>query len=247
MITLFVAGSLVLAAVTHRTSGIGFALVAVPLLSLAIGPWYAASLANMGGMLVATVVMLQLRRDIDWKIVPVISTVAVIGCIPGALLAARLNPKVLGIAIGLTLLVAITIVILASRTRSASAPRHARIWIPSLAFVSGFMNASAALGGPALTVLAAVTDWKHSRFVASIQPAFVLMGLMTIFARSIARDDQFPPTGFGEIASMAIGLLIGLAAGTWLADRIPVRWARRITFAIAYLGAVAALLRGVVS
>lgn len=50
----------------QRLTGIGFALVAAPLLVLLLDPFHGVLVANAATTLAAAILFLQLRRSVDW-------------------------------------------------------------------------------------------------------------------------------------------------------------------------------------
>jgi uncharacterized membrane protein YfcA len=101
---------------------------------------------------------------------------------------------------------------------------------------SATMNVLASAGGPAVAVYAAGARWDPARLRATLQAYFLSLNVVTLLTLG-------PPSWSGRDAVvLVVALIAGAAAGAWLAGRVPMEWARRVTLALAAAGGLAVLL-----
>lgn len=222
-------------AVTTRLTGMGFALVASPLLVLLLGNGNGVSLIVALGLIQAPFMLALVWRDVEPKKALGLLAPAVVGLIPGAWLAARLPRPVLSIVVGSLILVGIGATVASERARVFTGTPG----LLASGFLSGLMNALAGIGGPAIVLYAVSTGWAHASFVATIQLYFGGLSLATLIAKG-------PPTldviaWAVAIVALALGLLLGQALST----RVPARVARWLVIAVAVAGGVATIVKGV--
>lgn len=224
----------VLGSSTQRITGMGFALVASPLLVLLMGPDEAVLLLQVLGVITSVLVLVSVWRDVDWKALPWLIMPAALGIIPGAWLAQALPGPGLQIAVGLMILLALVATVASSRARIFKGRGGA----VGAGLLSGFMNAIAALGGPAMVLYRLSNNWSHRVFVASLQVYFIFLSGMTLVARGM--PGLSPEAWAVSLAAMGVGVVLG----RWLADRVSDAMARRLVILIALAGGLATILKG---
>jgi len=106
----------------QRVSGIGFSLIAVPMLVLLVGPYQGVALANLLAIVVATTTLASTWRSVDrrrvWTLVPA----GLLGVVPGVLVSRTLPNDVLQVLIGGLVLLGMALVAFTSRVRFPAAP-----------------------------------------------------------------------------------------------------------------------------
>ncbi len=223
-----------LAAATQRVTGVGFALVSAPLLVLGEGSFTGVLLANVLSLATNLVVLAQTWRQVEPRRVALLVVPAVC-CVPLGQWAARQLPAPV-------LMVGIGLVVLAGLAALRVLPRGAALQgVPgavAAGALSGLMNVTAGVGGPAISLYAAASRWEHARFVGSIQLYFALLNAASVTAKGL------PPVTAVQAVLLALALASGLLGGTVLARRVPVPRARQATIALAALGATATVLKG---
>jgi len=229
------AASVLVGAATQRITGMGFALVASPLLVLLLGTATGVSLLLTLGFVSSVLMIAQLWRAIEAKTAVLLFLPAVVGIVPGEWVARVLPGPVLSIVIGGLVGVAILATVLSERARVFKG----KPGLLSAGFLSGFMNAIAGIGGPAVVLYALSTEWAHAAFVATIQLYFAGLSAATLVAKGLPQVDA----AAWVVAFTALGA--GLVLGNWLSKRVPVEWARRLVIAVALAGAVATIVKGV--
>ena len=224
-------------ALTQRLTGVGFALVASPLLVLALGPIQGVVITNIFGVATALMVYVFHVRAVEYrKVLPILAAAAV-AVAPGAILARTLPSYVLAIGAGSLIVAALALSVFARRIRGVKA------WPGQVVAggLSGFMNVVAGVGGPAITAYAVASEWEHRRFAISAQFYFAVLGLISLLARG-ALPAISPTVWIAAVAALAVGLLGGQILTRW----IPVRAARSICLILALLGGIAVIVRGII-
>ena len=148
--------SVALAAATQRITGLGFALVSAPLLVLTNGPMTGVLMANMLSLITNLLVLAQTWKQVDLRRVLLLAIPALCPVPVGQLVARHLPTAALMIGIGGLVLGALAAVRLLRRTALFAGPGGA---IASGA-LSGFMNVTAGVGGPAITLYAIGSRWR---------------------------------------------------------------------------------------
>ena len=233
--------ALVVGAGLQRIAGFGLGLVVAPPLTLLLGPALGVTLSN-AGMVAATLLVLgALRADVDWRSFVRLAPLIVAGSAVGALVVLRVSPAWLEVLIGTVILLALTLTLgvkgrVRVRGRAAAA---------AVGFVSGFINTTAGVAGAALTAYAVATRWDQRTFAATLQPILLLANLSALAGKSLLGA---VPTDVGlpwwiwpaALVSVIAGVLAGGVLTRWISSF----WARRVAVALAGLGALSTLLRG---
>ncbi|OMH24228.1 hypothetical protein BKD30_09825 [Tersicoccus phoenicis] len=236
-----VLAAVVVGAVAQRISGLGFALVVSPVLVLGLGAFDGVMVVNLCAAVSASMALFLVRRDVDWRRYGALAGFALVGIVPGAVLAASLPGPVVEISIGVLLLVALTVSVLLTRT---SLVLSGPVTMATSGILSGAMNAAAGIGGPAVSVYGMLSRWPHRSFAATLQPYFLTLGLCSLTAKWIASGGRMPgmhPWQWVTIVAFTAG---GLLLGQRIAPHVPATVARRTVVVIAYLGAVSTLVKG---
>lgn len=224
----------------QRITGMGFALVAAPFLVLVLGPFDGIILVNACGVLTAALILPRVIRHVDWRRFAVLATFALLGIVPGAVVVQHVPAAWLQVSIGLLLTAALTVSV---TLRRATLPDSAGVRALAGA-ASGFMNATAGVGGPAVSMYAMATHWPQRGFAATLQPYFLTIGTASLVAKLCFGDAELPPLSALVWVLIAAACVAGLLLGELLARVIEPHIARRMLVVIAYLGAVGTVLRG---
>lgn len=224
-------------AVAQRVTGIGFALVASPLLVLTAGPFDGVVLANLLGLVVTVVVFLSSVRKVQWRRGITLAVPALLAVPPGAWVARNLPNSWLEILVGAVVLVAL----IAVQARPERAPFRGRFGAVAAGASSGFMNVTAGVGGPAMVLYSIATRWEQASFAATFQFYAIFVNCASLLAKG---GPQLPGS---TLSTAGVGLASGLLVGHVLARRVTAAQARRAVYGLAVAGAGATLLRGLVS
>lgn len=235
-------GIVMLGAGVQRVSGMGLGLVAGPILAIVLGPIEGILVSNVLAVINASMTTVVRRRDVDWKQFAMISPVLVCGAVPAAWLITVADTPVIFTLVGALLLGALSL----STFGQSRIPPVKNKSAPLLAGIAaGFMNTLAAVSAPALTVYAQATRWEQRSFSATLQPIFLVAGIISVLVKILggaaslnSTDVWVWPVG---IAAMITGIVIGSVLSTHIASTT----ARKFALAVATAGAAVVLLRGI--
>lgn len=232
-----VGGFVLLGATTQRVTGMGFALVASPLLVLALGPRLGVQLTQVLGFTASLLVLAQVWRSVEAKKAVLLFLPALVGILPGAWMTRALPGNMLAIVIGLLVVAALLVTVASERARVFKGAGG----LVSAGFLSGFMNVTAGVGGPAVVLYALSTGWKHHHFVATVQLYFAALNAASLVAQGLPLLDAV------TWVVVAASLVLGMVAGHRLAGRTSPETARRLVVVVALLGAVAIVIKGTIA
>lgn len=230
-----VAAGAFLGAAMQRVTGLGLGLVSGPVLVLALGPFTGVLLANLMALVVNLALLVTLWRHVMWRRTALLTVPALLMVPVGALVVRALPGPVLSLTVGLTVLLALVVVLVSRRARVLHGRRGAVV----AGAASGFMNATAAVGGPAITVYAVSTGWRGTGFVASLQLYLALINAAALLAKGLP---SLPPTTW---LAAGAGLLVGTGAGYLLSRRVSFEQAFPVVIALALVASSATVVRSV--
>ena len=234
-----------LGALSQRVTGMGFGLVSGPFLVLLLDPFSGIILVNICGIVASFSVFVRTFAEVEWPSFRQLSLGAVLGTIPGALLASALPTPPLQILIGLLIIVSlISSLTLGRLGRQIPASLGTRL---STGIVSGAMSAAAGTGGPAVSAYAVLTDWQQRTFAATLQPFLVVGTTSAVVMKVIVNGGTWPQLSVGTWVALGLVLVAGLVGGDRLAKHIEVSVARIGMLILAFGGGVAALGKGVLA
>ncbi len=224
-------------AMTQRVTGLGFALVSAPLLILAAGPHEGVLLANVLSLAGNCMVITQTWRDGDLKHALLLAVPAIVVMPPSNWVALQLPTAPLMIGIGTITLLALGFVLTFRQTRIFSGGLGA----VAAGALSGFMQVTAGVGGPAMTLYAISTNWVQRGFAASMQMYFAMLNVAAIAIKG------WPQQPVLQMGAMFAALFCGVVLGALAAPHVPGHRARQAVTALAILGAFATVVKGFMS
>lgn len=229
------AAAVLVASAVHRVGGIGFALVAMPVLILLLGPTDGMRLGLLLGLMVSVAALVQTWSAVDLRTTALL-TLPALGSIPlGALLAHALNLSVLLMVVG-TLLASL---LLAGPAMSHVEKLNGRVSLPlGTGLVAGFIHGLCGLSAPLLTAYAITCGWTNQRFVASSQVVFVFFNVASLLAWGWSSSLLL------QSAILSPVLLLGVCAGAFVRSRITSKTATAITLTVAWASALGAIAKG---
>lgn len=229
-------------ALAQRITGMGFALVSGPFLVLLIDPLAGVVLVNLCGFVSSVIVLWRTHTGVNWKLAGGLIAAATVGTVPGALLAVLMPARALEIFIGVVVVVSLTSSLILTRYVRPIARNAGTVIVTGLA--SGVMNASAGVGGPALSAFALLTRWEQRTFAATIQPVFIVMAASSVIMK-LAFDSDAWPSLDGVTWLLILGALVaGQVLGELLSKITPVEAARAGMLTLAFLGGILTIARG---
>jgi uncharacterized membrane protein YfcA len=233
-ICLVVAG----ASATQAISGFGFALIAVPLLSLFIEPQVAVVLATVVGAFSSTFQAVADRRYAERKLVQRLAISAYIGMPLGLFVFIAVSESVLRFIVGVVVLIA---AIALMRGFSIAHTNRKLDWI--MGWASGILATSTSTNGPPLVFLLQAKKLSPESFRASINIVFSFTSFGAIFL--FALSGNITPDDFAGIAISVPMLLIGLGIGFKVRSRINADQFRILVFVLLIVSALSALTAAV--
>ncbi|MGB5935771.1 MAG: sulfite exporter TauE/SafE family protein [Ornithinimicrobium sp.] len=225
----------------QRIAGLGMGLVVAPILTLMLGPATGVTLSNAGAVITTMLVLGALRRDVDWPEFRALAPLIVLGSVIGAFAVRELSASWLETLIGVSILVALALTL--------AADGHIRLRGRTVAVtagtVGGFMNATAGVAGPAMTIYAVATRWEQRSFAATLQPILLTANLTALLGKGLVgsvpvADLLVWPVWVAIVAAVPTGVLVGGYVNKWIDNRT----ARWTAILIAAVGGVVTLVRG---
>ena len=229
-----VAAALLVGVSTQRVIGFGFALVSGPLFVLILGPTLSVQMVQVLGLFISGSILVSMWRWVEWRRIPWLLIPGVVGVLPGTWLANRLETWALETLIGVFIVVALLATVLSDRAKVFKGRGGAA----AAGFLSGFMNTTAAVGGPAMALYKISTGWEQKPFVATIQVFFIGLNAAVLLARG------WPDLLVHEWTVLGVVVVFGLWLGNLLAGRLPEPVVRRLVIVLSLAGGVATIIKG---
>ncbi len=238
------AAAIVTGAFLQRVSGMGVGLIVSPALGFLIGPQVGIFATNIVTIISAAFLTIVRWRDIDWRRVIWILVAGVPGAFAGALLVRETPTAWLQIILGGSVLLALILTFTVRRLKESDGKGHLIV----VGSVGGMLNATAGVAGPVMVIYARMARWKHPSFGASLQPIFLGLGILSVGSKtllnSVGTSGELPAWWylFIVVALVTLGALVG----RWASRRIEPARAQVLSTALAGLGALLVLVRGVI-
>ncbi len=165
-------------AFTQGLTGFGSALVSLPLLVLFMDIRVAVPFSILNGLLITTVLSLQLKSHLDWRKIGPLLAGFVPGVGVGVLFLKKTSEPLFMLLLGL-MLVGFALY------RLLAHPRPVRLgqgWGVTAGFASGAISAAFSAGGPPSIIYATLTGWSKHQIKATLSIYFFLGGIATALA-----------------------------------------------------------------
>jgi uncharacterized membrane protein YfcA len=202
------------AAVVQGASGIGFALVAVPLLSLvAVDARTAVLLANALGLITSSALAIRGRDQVDRPVVRRVLVGAAAGIPLGLVLILTVTDRVLQAVIGVAVIA--SVVLLASGRRLH---RDTPALELGAGVASGALNTALGTGGPPVTLLLQARGLAPGPFRATVSVVFAAIDVVAVVLLTVGLSADGTLDGRAAVAFAAS--LPALGAGWWVGDRL---------------------------
>lgn len=230
-------GVVFLGSAVQRMAGIGFGLVAASGLVLLVGPLDGVALANCAGIAISGVGLLATWRRVTLRaMLPLVGAAAL--TVPlGAMVARRLPEPVLLTAVGLLVTVAVLLLVRGVRVPALRGRGGAAV----AGAASGFLNSSAGLGGPAVSLYAVNAGWTAREFVPNAQFYGLLVNLFSLTAKGLPQ--LAAPAWLLSGAALGAGLVVGHL----LAARTPEHRTRQVILGLALGGGLVTATKGLLT
>jgi uncharacterized membrane protein YfcA len=206
-----VATAILAASFVQVIAGFGFALLAMPIMTLALPVEQAVVIATLLGVVTSGWQSIHLRHDADRGLATKMTIGAYVGMPLGLLLLNVVDDQTLKLALGVSVLVATTL--LARRISLAHVGPHLDY---TAGFFSGVLNTSIGTNGPPLVLALQARHVEAVRFRATIVAIFALSNILAM-ALFIA-DGKITSDGVRAALFAVPAWVIGQALG-WPARR----------------------------
>lgn len=231
---LAVCGAVLAATVVQQVSGFGFALLAVPLTSLAMGPKDAVAVAMAAGLVSSGTMALRLRAQVRRVELRRLLQGAAVG-LPVGVVGLRLLPAD-PLRIALAAVVLVMVVVLATGYRHPSAAAGTQV---GAGVASGLLNGSLGTGGPPVIVLLQASGTEQHAFRATTTAFFAVCDAAAI--PLILLSGAARPQAWLAAAASIPALFLGDAVGHRLAFRIDQEQFRRLVLGLLVVTALVSL------
>lgn len=228
------AAAVLFGAATQRLTGMGFALVSGPILVMLLGPGEGVPLIQVLSFFVAASTLVATFRDVEWRKAVALMLPAFVGILPAWWVVQVTPAPLLLIGIGLMVAAAITAMLLDERAQVFKGTPG----LCAAGFLSGFMNYTAGVGGPAVVLYSLSNRWEHRSFVGTVQVYFMALNIMSLAGHGL------PALGATAWVAAFIALFGGIVLGTRLARVVPVAVASKLVVAVALIGALGTVIQG---
>jgi len=224
-----------ISAVVQNIVGFGFALLAVPLMVLAVDPHDAVVISTFLGLGSSTFQAFNGRRDAQWRLMMRLSVSALVGIPFGLLVFNLVDERVLKACLAVGIFLAV--LFLARRPNLSHVGRGLDI---GAGFLSGALSSSLSTNGPPLVFALQGRGLPIAQFRATISAIFAISGVFTLasfFALRKVNSDSL----VGVLISLPI-LGLGILIGQKLKPRLNEENARRYVLMLLSAAGCSALI-----
>jgi uncharacterized membrane protein YfcA len=214
------------AACVHGTLGFAFALVAMPLLALGVGIQTATPLVAFAGLTTTSLILWGSWRSVDLRAARSLVLASVVG-IPVGLVLLRAAPEAWVEAVLGLVLVGFGFYNL-SRPRLVALEREGWAWL--FGFLAGVLGGAYNTPGPPAVLYGAMRRWEPERFRATLQGLFLPTAVLVWLGHGVSGLWSWRVV---RLYALSVPLLVlGIALGRRLAQRIPAARFDRVLYAI---------------
>ncbi len=197
----------VVAAGAQAVTGFGFALLAVPLLTLLVGPAPAVAVTTMVALVLTTGAAVSERAHVDGRIALRLVSAALLGMPVGYLVLSRVDERPLRVVIAVVVLALVAVV--ASGAHIPAGPWQQ--W--GAGMLSGTLLTSTGMNGPPLVLVLHSRGLDARRFRGTLQATFCGQGIVAVGIFLVG--GLIAP----ETWVLAAAGALGVPLGWWLGDR----------------------------
>ena len=224
-----------ISAVIQNIVGFGFALLAVPLMVLAVDPHDAVIISTFLGLGSSCFQAYNGRRDAQWKVVARLSYSAIAGIPVGLLVFSHVSERLLKGCLALGIFFA---VFLLARRMNLGAS-HTRLEIGA-GILSGALSSSLSTNGPPLVFALQGRGLPIAQFRATISTIFTISGFVTLVSFLVMRKVNHESLT-GVLYSLPI-LGIGIVIGQRLKPKLNEDNSRRFVLILLFAAGLSALI-----
>ena len=232
---ILVAVAVFVAAAVYIVAGFGFALMAMPLMTLSVPVEDAVVIAALLAMISTWWQAITLREHVDRSLVKRMSLASYAGMPLGLVILNVVDDTGLKIGLGLFVLVATALL-----ARNVDFSHLGGGFDVSMGFVSGVLNTSVGTNGPPLVFGLQSRRLAPDNFRGTIAWVFALGNLFAMFLFAV--DDKITTDGLRAAAIAVPTWLLGLWLGLLVRPRIPPERFRKLVLVLLALTGVATIV-----
>jgi len=212
-------------------SGFGSVLVALPLLAIILDIKAVIPLAALYGLSIAFLLLVQLRKHLEWKKVWPLLLGAILGIPVGVFFLKKLDREIIHCILGI-ILIGYSLYSLFFRTLRSGI---GEAWGYVFGFLAGCLGGALGASGPPVIVYTSLQSWGKDTIKVSLQGFFVLSGMMVIFGHAISGITTALVLRLFGISVPA--MVFGTYVGSYFYGMIEEQWYRRVVLIfVALLG-----------
>lgn len=227
--------AVLMGAFIQRVAGLGFTLVAAPLLALVLGAWDGISLMYVFGTAACTWAAWQMRNDLIAARVARLASAAMVGVIPGVVIAVLVSDRALGLAVGALTIAACVLILAVPGQRITDTPKVQL----TAGFTCGALGGMAGSGGPPLVLYGALAAVDPRSLVAAMQVTFASVGALSLLLRWGVTGDLLPGLPASAWLVAAVAVVIGDRTGSAAQPFLTPAQSRALMVSVALVGALA--------
>jgi len=228
-----------LAAFLQGTTGFGFSLFSIPLLTLFISPKTVIPMILLVSVIINISVLYNSRKSLNFKVILPIFLFGILGVPVGAKLLLILPDYVLKIVIGIFILMFGILFYFNVHFKV----KHEKVARVIVGFFSGLLNGSITMSGPPIIIFLANEQKGKMHFRAHLASFFLLLTLFTIPVYIYFGLITKVVVDYALIFSVAV--IAGVLGGNILIRRIQEVHFRKLTLIIIILMGVLAVYSGI--
>jgi uncharacterized protein len=229
-----VAAVFALGAAAQAASGFGFALLAIPLLSIVVGPKTAVVATSMIGLGFTGFMVVHNHRHVDRRAVLVAAAAGSLGMPFGLWIITHAGEATLR-----GIIAAVVLVFTLLLWRGLSLPDRT-VTDAGAGLASGVLSTSTGTNGPPLVVAFHAKGLAPSAFRATLAAVFAFQGLVALSA--FALTGQVTERTAAVAAAGVPGVVVGWVAGQWAFRRTDPAMFRHLVLAMLALSGLIGLL-----
>lgn len=220
----------------RAVSGLGFSLVAVPLLSLVWPPAQAVAIAVLFQTLSTIPIVAREYRSLDWRLLAHICGGGIVGMVPGLVLLQWLPESAMRVVLTAILLLSIGIIVAGRRLVRSMTP--ARLTLVGLC--AGVAQGMAGVSGPPLMAgLMAIPELDARVIRLTATSVFLILGLVSV--STLGMRGAFAVMSVSDYAIAGIGMIGGHLAGERLFTMAGTAGFRRYVLLVLFASALLTL------
>jgi uncharacterized membrane protein YfcA len=207
MPALLIAAIVFVAAFAQSLTGFGFALIVMPLVTIALGVRTAAPVVALVALTVYTVNLVRYRRAINVPEVLRLGVASAAGVPIGIWVLSNADEELVMRILGLILVVYAGYSLLQPKARRALAEG----WVYPAGFLAGCFGGAYNTPGPPVIVYGSMRKWPRDEFRAVLQALFFLNGILVVASHALAQHltRQVLVYYLYAVPALAVGILVG--------------------------------------